>query len=478
MLDALNPFQKSLLAQIMATFSLLSLVTVSLVSYTAYHQARESIERTVYNQLKSAILLKEYQLIEWFENHRREASVLARSPLIIDAIEALNNESARQSDETSANIPGSDTTDGIGIGSDATTTLKKYLKLITEIEDNLYTIELLTPTGKIILSNQGDRQGQFLPPEKTTYFESERTNQTTAPSFVVPKIYLNDAQALTVTLATPVVDETGRSLDVVLATTPKSETVNRIMRQRAGLGQSGEAYLVKTIEDRPLFLTGTSTGVTVTEATNITSQGIEKSTQGEDGEGLYLNYKNIPVVGVYHWNEQYEIAILAELSQEEAFLPAVHLARRILVIGIFATVLLLVLVYVFARQIVYPILLINRAAIALESNRFRSSMLKSISNRPDELGQLVHTFSRMADHTSAQRDRLKAKIQQGNERISQLFGETISSNTNSSANTTPSNTKINVGKQQASELELAYYDALKRKATWLRQQATTIDTPE
>lgn len=495
----LNPFRKSLLAQLVAAFSLLSLVTVSLVSYSAYRQAREGIEDSVYSQLKSAVSLKEYQLIEWLETQQREATVLARSPLVIDAITPLKNGAINPAASSSGTKPALGAIvnpDLTTVQPEVTTTLQNYLKLVTEIEDNLYTIDLLNPDGTIILSNQADRIGEVMPLEKTTYFEAERTNQTTESTTVVPTIYLNAIGVPTITLATPVIDQTGRSLDILLATTPKAETVNHIIRQRAGLGESGEAYLVKTMGGRNLFVAGTPTitGFSIGETTSspgpspgpasevsrpdssspdsdndssidaedtkLSSKAIDQSLQGEDGQGLYQNYRDVPVVGVYRWIDQYEVAILAELDQKEAFRPAFLLAQRIFTVGIVTAGLLLLLIYALARHIIHPVLLMSRAAIALDTNRFQPAMLQSVGDRPDELGQLARIFSRMAERITARQTRLKAKIKQSNERISKLFEH----------NTAP-NTKITAGKQQASDLELAYYDALKRKAAWLRQQA-------
>lgn len=69
------------------------------------------------------------------------------------------------------------------------------------------------------------------------------------------------------------------------------------------------------------------------EGSSVHSEGIEAALQGIDGSGLYPNYRGMPVVGVYRWIDDRQVALLAEMSQAEAFAPARRLAWTIFLIG-------------------------------------------------------------------------------------------------------------------------------------------------
>jgi methyl-accepting chemotaxis protein len=68
------------------------------------------------------------------------------------------------------------------------------------------------------------------------------------------------------------------------------------------------------------------------------------------------------VIGVYRWLNDREMALLAEMRQEEAFAPASRLAQIILLIGLSSAALLALGVYVLARQITRPILAMAQTA--------------------------------------------------------------------------------------------------------------------
>jgi hypothetical protein len=67
------------------------------------------------------------------------------------------------------------------------------------------------------------------------------------------------------------------------------------------------------------------------------SQGIDQAMQGRSGEGLYRNYAGVPILGVYRWLNNQNLALFAEVSQAEAFSPARQLAATIITVGLIST---------------------------------------------------------------------------------------------------------------------------------------------
>ena len=70
--------------------------------------------------------------------------------------------------------------------------------------------------------------------------------------------------------------------------------------------------------------------------------GINAAMSGMNSYGLYRNYANDSVLGVYRWLNEQDIALLVEISQEEAFDPARKLASAIVLVGLISVVGLLI----------------------------------------------------------------------------------------------------------------------------------------
>ena len=106
------------------------------------------------------------------------------------------------------------------------------------------------------------------------------------------------------------------------------ERIDRIVREKTGLGETGESYLVGSLISKNAFIAGKSQS-NQTLPDNINSPAIDAAMSGMSGHGLYRNYTDSHVLGVYRWLNEQDIALLVEISQEEAFDPAHRLASEI-----------------------------------------------------------------------------------------------------------------------------------------------------
>ncbi|NER83206.1 MAG: HAMP domain-containing protein [Leptolyngbya sp. SIO1D8] len=407
--------RENLLIQLISSFSLLSLVTLGVVAYSAYLQARNALEDSLYRHHKATATVREYELDQWFDQQRQEAIVLARSPIVLNTIDELLL-AVNEGDLTAESIRA----------------LQNYFKFVLEVKTDIQSIEILSNGGIVALSQNPQDVGVYMGlGNTTTYFDPGTKN-------VVPNIYFSSITGKpTIRFATPISE--GNERKAVLAITLNLEAVNQLIRQRTGLGETGKIYLVKEFATGNLFVSDAPTDQNL-DNLDLTSTGIDSAIQGQDGQGVYRNHENVPVVGVYNWLENSNMALLVEVHQREAFEPAVYLVRSILILGIIAAGVLLVLVYLLARHIVRPVLTMTEAAEAMENDQFKSSMVNSVVKRPDELGRLARVFQQMADQIQAREAYLKAQVE--------------------------------AGSQQASGLELAYYQALLKKAAWISKQLT------
>ena len=168
-----------------------------------------------------------------------------------------------------------------------------------------------------------------------------------------------------VTITTPVKNDAGQTIAVVAGDLDLAY-IDRLAGDRTGLEKSGEAYLVSPFND---FVSSARFGRDEFRR-GVFSTGIDAALSGEHGVDVYQNYAGTPVIGAYRWNDARSLALLVEMGQAEAFVPARRMVVTILGIGLFSALMLAGGVYFIARQIARPVLEIAKAATAVADGDF------------------------------------------------------------------------------------------------------------
>src|SRR5262249_34764229 len=157
----------------------------------------------------------------------------------------------------------------------------------------------------------------------------ERTFVTTQPFFapslkddyIQPPYYFLINRELRAVLTMRLTDEEGKTVGI-LAGQLNLATLGEIMTQRAGLGQTGETYLVSS--ENNFLLTPSRENLPLNNTYH--SAGIDQVLKGEDGSGIYLNHATPPeqVIGVYHWIPELQAGLLSEIDTSEALAGTVQ----------------------------------------------------------------------------------------------------------------------------------------------------------
>ncbi|NEP01599.1 MAG: response regulator [Symploca sp. SIO2E9] len=350
----------------------MSLTTVSIVAFTAYLLARNALKQAVFDQLSLAVSIKDKEINQWFNTQRQDVVLSASLPEIKATTELLLNKNAAKEKPEEYQL--------------AYNKISKYLANLTKIKSNLQDISILSTNGIVMISTSKDMEGKYQPlGSTTTYFTTDQDDFK--PTFYTSPITGKTA----ITLATPILNQLGNRIGVLSITLDLTE-IDNLIRERTGLGESGETYLVGRLERKNSFISS-QRPESQKYPEGISSLGIDAATQGQNDAGLYQNYNQVPVIGVYRWLDKQNLALLAEISQKEAFTPAQRLARGILLIGLSSVALLLIGVYVLSQRITRPILLITNAAsqIAIGDFKHRTQFTSN-----DEIGILAKAFNRMA----------------------------------------------------------------------------------
>ena len=372
-----KPWNRSLRARLVGHFLLLSLLIVALAGYLAFVGARRALEQSVFDRLSMVADLEEGQLRQWVGSQRREVVFLASLPGLRGHAAALLGDSS----ESPVNA--------------VQDRLRALLTSTVELKPGLKEIAVLSGQGgKIVVSSNPDHEGEYR--VRDSFFLQGRAGT------YVQNVYPSPLEFKpTLTISTPLSAPDGRPLGV-LAAHLNLDQLDRMVH-RAGLGDTGEAYLVDKYND---FVSGTHFGRERFRR-GVHTQGIDAATSGHDGSGLYENYEGEQVLGVYRWIDDLELALLVEIGQDEAFAPARRIARLISGTGFVLALLLTVGTVLLAHQLARPIRRISEAALQVAIGNLEAKA--PVSTR-DEIGVLARSFNEMTRRLRALYDDLRQEI--------------------------------------------------------------------
>ncbi|WP_353674227.1 ATP-binding protein [Synechocystis sp. LKSZ1] len=212
-----------------------------------------------------------------------------------------------------------------------------------------------------------------------------------------------------ITFATDIKNGTGKRLGY-LSFDMNLQAIDTLIRNNTGLGESGATFLVGEINNRVSMISSDGKSPSQNKPQlNLDTLAIKSVVQGQSGQGLYTNSWGTPVIGVYEWLEQYNLGIVAEIDQAEAFAPAHRLTRNLLLIGLVSTLLLLIAVYLLSIKITQPILAITKASLDIASGD-RQARAPVLSE--DEIGILAKSFNQMTDELRDSYENLESKNQE------------------------------------------------------------------
>jgi len=170
----------------------------------------------------------------------------------------------------------------------------------------------------------------------------------------------------------------------------------------AGLGQTGQAYLVdrnlrpmSPVREKP----GTGT---------LQSEGIRSALAGTEGASSYHDYRGIPVFGS-HGRLKVEglpWGVLVEQSRKEALAPARSVTWIVLLIGLGLITLVGIIGAVIARGFAKPILALAETMrrVGAGDESVRAEVLSQ-----DEIGKLAASFNDMVEERNQAKNRISTE---------------------------------------------------------------------
>ncbi|BFM39201.1 unknown protein [Synechocystis sp. LKSZ1] len=319
---------------------LLALLIVSLSSFAVYFQERQAQVAPTITKLEVIADMKSKELQQWFQS------------LLGGIVKDLENEAIISDAVTLLKVR-------INIKPEYQQAYKRLKSRFSKLDPKRLNISILSNNGIVIFSTDKQQEGNYQPLQNTTtYFTLDAIQQVT------PNLYESTlTRKPMITLAAPLNTVEGKRMGA-LAIDVNLEDLDRLIRHPVVSkssteqikSQITESYIVGRISSvSNAFLTVANRSVTASNNNGLSNEsvnslGIDQAIQGQQGSGLYLNYNQIPVVGVYRWLPQYRLALLVEVAQSEVFAGATKLARQIFFGGVMGSLILIIILLWFGDR--------------------------------------------------------------------------------------------------------------------------------
>ena len=191
--------------------------------------------------------------------------------------------------------------------------------------------------------------------------------------------------------------------------------LDRIMAEPSGLGQTGESFLVGS-DYSPLTRLRFQNSSVVAKVR--LDEGVKLAVGTRiHGQGLYRDYRDVPVIGAYSWLPILEVALIVEQDQSEAFGPVLSMSVFDLVVALVALLLAMIASTLITRGIAAPLHTLSATA-----TRIASGDLEHVSDlrRRDEIGRLAEAFDHMTGRLRDSIKELKIELEERRKAETQL----------------------------------------------------------
>ncbi|MFT2112093.1 diguanylate cyclase domain-containing protein [Marinomonas sp. 2405UD68-3] len=406
----------------------LALISALVTGVIVYQHAAEAMRSESKAKLYSLLESRESALKKYFKTIRQDVTYHSQGPLVPSAIKEFNAAwKALPNDKTrylqshyiknnpfslglKANLLNADD------ASDYSQTHKKYHSLFINLiaaraYDDVFLIDV---QGSIIYSAKKEldfasnlRTGEYRHSNLAEAFANVSQNKTQGFLFFADFASYEPSDGAPASfIAAPIFDEDKHYIGV-LAFQMSIDELNNVMQVTAGMGETGETYLVGMdylMRSDSRFFSSPSILKKRVETTSVKS-----ALAGQEGVEATLDYRNVPVFSAYKsidfLNTRW--AILAEIDEVEVLEPVIILNHFLMISGVIIAVAITVLGYLLAIDLAKPIVTMTNAMNRLARNDL--SVNVSVSEREDEVGGMAQALL-LFKNSALEREEMRKRL--------------------------------------------------------------------
>jgi len=386
-----------LAAKLTVFFLLISLCPVLAVGYFSYVNGQSTIEAQTIDQLRSINHLKREELNHWLKEKPRLLEIFAQGYFFTEIFPSIL---ASHDDADLSQL------------KEERDIVQRRLKPFA-LEGSFFEIFILDQrNGEVLLSTDERQAGKHK--NHQPYFRQGRNG-----TFIQKPYYSDSLQRPVITAATPIRDRYGDAV-AVLAGRLDLESLSRIIGMRTSRSASEDTYLVNGSE---FFITEPRFGDGYALKKTVNTAGVRAALEKRAGQGFYDDYRGVPVIGVYQWLSDWNLGIITEIDQEEAFRPIYGLRSTIFLVGLGTALLAGLAGLAMGRTIVHPIRRLMESTEMLGRGNLQTpvpSMGKA------EIGELSKSFEQMRirlNESLVSRDALMLEVAEHEKTMAALTAE-------------------------------------------------------
>ncbi len=382
----------SLQTRLLLTSILLVLIPALITTTISTYISSQGLTNAAFDQLESVATLKENQIRIWLDTLQTSLELVFADQQSIRLVTAVINQEEEENNNAFLDK----------------SKLRFDLERYTGLSGYFTEIFIMNTNGVVLLSTIENQEGKIF--SNQNFF-----TEGIKGSFINPPTYEPAFSNYSIIISQPLVGQNGKIIGV-LAGRVNLSTLNSIMSERAGLGETGETYLVNA---NFAALTNLRFQEIILGKTYIQTDGAAQAIETQsNGRETYNDYRNTSVLGVYHWIPELKATVLAEQDETEALESSNALFRVNLIFTFLTIIVASGVAFFITRQISTPITELANAADTISRGNLE---IEVNVKRGDEIGVLANSFNLM---TSRLRDLVNTLEQRVTDRTKALAAST------------------------------------------------------
>ena len=390
---------------VMVAFALFSAIVTGIV---AFNTAKNSLTQASEDNIISLLESRKSSLSNYVETIQDEVNFHAQSPLIIDSLQSFsaawnqlpdNKSEYLQNAYISQNPFAIDDKGAFLSANDNTeydSAHKQYHPILRHLVDSrfFYDVFLFDTSGNIIYTADKEVDfatnvisGELKDSGLAHMYQEINSNpqkgkqvfidyEHFAPSHGIPASFIGMA----------VFDNENNYIGVFGFELP-IDSVDEIMHVTAGMGKTGETYLVgpdHLMRSNSRFFPDNSI-----LKIRVDTPSVSKALLGENGIDIIPDYRGISVFSAYTPINYFDTTwvMLAEIEKSEVMGPVFTMSNFLLISGVLLALAIAFIGYVLAHDISHPILTMTDTMEKLAHDKLDTNI--SVDHRQDEIGRMA-----------------------------------------------------------------------------------------
>ena len=351
---------------------MVSVITLLVTAYLSFNYGEQILREKANDLLIGESTARGNAIRLLFESQIDQNQILANEPMIKTLVNELNQTPENEFDKTRENKLGNFLTQ--------IQAFQTRVGFSMGFED----VKIIGANGKVFFSLSKLTDNNFLHDPlfqkglKTSTIDFEPTN-TGKKMIIVSPIFAPDSK------------KDDEPIGVVISRM-RTESLDSILANRSGLGETGEVYIVS---DGFLMLSESRFIDRAIFKQKVDTIPVQKCfREGEEFAGFYPDYRKIPIYGSSYCANDLGFVLLAEIDEAEIIQPILVLQNRIFQTGLIITVIMTIIAFILSKSLSRPLIKLKNAANQVASGDFH--IRTNITTR-DEIGELSYAFDSMTE---------------------------------------------------------------------------------